>query len=197
LNRDEKELVVQLMENVDIEESEAKVLIRSLKGANGDEVEEKPELDDEIDFQVDAGNDELEDGNDVEYLRDGECELCDRYIKLTKHHLLPKETWSRMQTKFLHAADAKSKGEMDKVFTILGPGLSDMVDKLSLDRSKIREILQNTCEICRPCHSAVHRAHSNMELAMNFNSVEKLLSDESIRKFCQWASKQRAGKHKR
>ena len=25
-----------------------------------------------------------------EYLQDGECELCERYIKLTRHHLIPR-----------------------------------------------------------------------------------------------------------
>lgn len=135
--------------------------------------------------------------NDAEYLQDGECELCDRYIKLTKHHLIPKETWSRIRTKFVRAAEEKAKGEVDKARSVLGPGLIDVLERLSQDKSIIRDILHETCNICRQCHSAVHRAHCNMDLALHYNSVDKLLEDGDIRKFCRWASKQQPRKYKR
>ena len=35
-------------------------------------------------------NDEEYLSDSEEYLQDGECELCERYIKLTRHHLIPR-----------------------------------------------------------------------------------------------------------
>jgi len=43
--------------------------------------------------------------------------------------------------------------------------------------------------ICRMCHSYIHKRFSNMELASNYYTIELLLSDEKINKFCAWASK--------
>lgn len=51
--------------------------------------------------------------------------------------------------------------------------------------------LSRVTMVCRPCHSAIHRTHSNDVLAEHFNTVEKLLQDEAIFKFARWASKQR------
>ena len=43
--------------------------------------------------------------------------------------------------------------------------------------------------ICRMCHSYIHKAFSNIQLASNYYTIELLLSDEKINKFCRWASK--------
>lgn len=52
------------------------------------------------------------------------------------------------------------------------------------------EVDLNRCIIiCRMCHSYIHKAFSNIELASNYYTIELLLSDEKINKFCQWASK--------
>lgn len=53
------------------------------------------------------------------------------------------------------------------------------------------EELSRVTMICRPCHSAIHSAHSNDVLAKDLNTVEKLLQDDAIYKFARWASKQR------
>jgi hypothetical protein len=153
--------------------------------------------DEEDNTNLSASADDGFDYDETEYLQDGECELCDRYIKLTKHHLIPKETWPRIQRKLLRAAEEQCKGAVDKALIVLGPGLTSMLGRLSPDRSKIREILHETCSICRQCHSAVHRVHCNMELALHYNTVDKLLEDGDIRKFCRWVSKQPASKHTR
>ena len=68
---------------------------------------------------VDAGRDEDEDGG---MLGDGECQLCDRYIRLTRHHLIPRSTWPRMQQRLLNAAICKDLGEQGKARKCLGPG---------------------------------------------------------------------------
>ncbi|CAN0321321.1 unnamed protein product [Ectocarpus sp. 12 AP-2014] len=52
-------------------------------------------------------------------------------------------------------------------------------------------VLHRTIAICRPCHSAVHRAHDALALAERFTTVEELLADETIGRFVAWARKQR------
>ncbi|CAM9661674.1 unnamed protein product [Ectocarpus sp. 6 AP-2014] len=52
-------------------------------------------------------------------------------------------------------------------------------------------VLNRTIAICRPCHSAVHRAHDALALAERFTTVEELLADETIGCFVAWARKQR------
>eukprot|EP00980_Cylindrotheca_fusiformis_P028137 scaffold22583_cov106-Cylindrotheca_fusiformis.AAC.8 len=128
-------------------------------------------------------------------LFDGECELCDRYIRLTKHHLIPKSTWSRMESRLKQAADAKQKGHVKRATLLLGPGLEHVLDRLESRKNSVRSIMSKTCNICRPCHSAVHRTHDNMTLALSYNTVDQLLLDDRIVRFCKWASKQRPGKY--
>lgn len=133
-----------------------------------------------------------------EYIGEGECELCERFLELTKHHLIPKSTWARIETKLLRAAAAVDKHDPDHAKRILGHGLEHLhLDLKESTRSSIRHIMGKTCSICRPCHSAIHSTHDNMTLALNYNTVEKLLGDERIYKFCRWANKQKAGKHAR
>lgn len=52
-------------------------------------------------------------------------------------------------------------------------------------------VLNRTITICRPCHSAVHRAHDAAALAEHFTTLEALLADETIGRFVAWARKQR------
>jgi len=201
-------LVANLVDNLGIEEDQARNIIldlqRSYSSANSDEESRDSEgsnVDDDAEDSLSPDDNDDDDG--VEYLVDGECELCDRYIKLTKHHFIPKSTWPRMQTKLLHAAEANEKGDREKALLILGPGLDDILDDsrcrlmLSSDKAIIRAILHDTCDVCRQCHTTVHRTHTNMELALFFSTVEKLLNDEQISKFCKWASKQKTGKYNR
>mmetsp|Transcript_3452 Transcript_3452/g.9651 ORF Transcript_3452/g.9651 Transcript_3452/m.9651 type:complete len:256 (+) Transcript_3452:373-1140(+) len=209
-------LVENLIDNLGVEEAQARKIIVELErnvitGANSDNEESGSDDDGESSSSKDStDDDDADDG--VEYLVDGECELCDRYIKLTKHHLVPKSTWPRMQTKLLHAAEAIEKGDRDKALLILGPGLEDLLEDgensrggghsrhrmvLSSDKAVVRAILHDTCDICRQCHTTVHRTHGNMDLALYYNTVEKLLGNEDISKFCKWASKQKAGKYSR
>ena len=207
-------IVENLIDNLDIEEEQAEKIFSELKrssGLAGSDAEDSDDSDGDGDTMtptsLNDGNYEGED-SDGEYLDDGECELCDRFIKLTRHHLIPKQTWPRMQTKLLQAAEADERGDRDKARLILGHGLEDLLSDddgqqsrsrftLSSNKAVVRAILHDTCDICRQCHSTVHRTHTNMELALNYNSVEKLLEDEQISKFCKWASKQRSGKYKR
>lgn len=140
-----------------------------------------------------------QDDNDDEYIGEGECQLCERQTLLTRHHLIPRSTWPRLETRILHALGAwqKARGEKSDV---LGEGLQHLLlfvddDATTSDRATqrqyVRHALGQVCFICRQCHSAVHRTHDNMTLALSFNTVDKLIADPAIYKFAKWASSQR------
>jgi hypothetical protein len=209
-------LVNNLIDNLGIEEAEAQMIFLQLKRSDGyisGDDEESRDSEGENDADESSALVVCDDGDgesDGEYLDEGECELCDRFIKLTRHHLIPKSTWPRVQTKLLQAANAEESGDRKRALLILGHGLEYLLgdendsrscveckSKLSTDKAFVRAILHDTCDICRQCHTTVHRTHTNMELALNYNSVDKLLEDDRIAKFCKWASKQKTGKYKR
>jgi len=51
--------------------------------------------------------------------------------------------------------------------------------------------LLNTCaDICRQCHNAVHNLIDNKTLAQSFNTVDKLMAHEGIRKAVAYVSRQ-------
>ncbi len=133
------------------------------------------------------------DSSDGNYIQDGECELCEREVKLTRHHLIPRSTWPRIKPRFLQAAPHFIGGDIKKAEEILKMvipcGLSN--DHVSSWRGIKLFLSHYTCNICRLCHSEVHRRFDNLELSERRNSVEALLEDEEIRKFCKWANKQR------
>jgi len=206
-------LVENLIDNLGIEEAQAKTIFLELKRSDGcvrcddEEFDDSEGDDDAVESSSLNDTNYQDEENDDDYLVDGECELCDRYIKLTRHHFIPKTTWPRIRAKILQAAEAKENGDKERALLILGHGLENLLDDdngnrshagrqhvLSSDKAVVRAILHDTCDVCRQCHTTVHRTHTNMELALNYNSVEKLLEDDRISKFCEWASKQKNGK---
>ena len=55
-----------------------------------------------------------------------------------------------------------------------------------------REQMAQTIPLCRDCHSAVHRfVPKEKDLGRNYNTPEALLAHEQIKRFVQWARKQR------
>ena len=52
----------------------------------------------------DGGDGDDGDDDDGDYIGEGECELCERTVKLTRHHLVPKSTWPRMRKRLWNAA---------------------------------------------------------------------------------------------
>jgi hypothetical protein len=179
-----------LQEYLDLSEDQTKELASRLKQALVD-----PDFEEDEEDEPTSGPSVDENEEDGMMLFDGECELCDRYIQLTKHHLIPKSTWPRLQVRLLHAAEANEKGDMERALSLLGPGLEHLLHTLTTDKTSIRGILRQTCDICRPCHTAVHKAHANMDLALLYSSVDKLLEHEQISRFCKWANKQRPGRY--
>lgn len=152
-----------------------------------------------------------DDDDDGAWIGEGECELCERTIPLTRHHLIPRSTWPRYETRLLNAFAALDKGNADKALVIAGEGLAHLLDDykavesetksassssatLTADRRHVvRQMMQRVCLICTKCHSAIHRTHDNMTLGISYNTVDKLIADPAIYRFCQWASKQRYG----
>ena len=157
---------------------------------NDDDDDERPGSD------IDFSNDEEDDG---EYIGEGECELCEREIKLTRHHLIPKTTWSKFKKKIPQAVEAMTCGQEDKARMILGGTLADDLPSEIVENPNnailLRRFLSQTCNICRPCHSTVHTLHNELELAEKFYTIDKLLDDQELLKFCKWASKQKCGKY--
>ncbi|EED89864.1 predicted protein [Thalassiosira pseudonana CCMP1335] len=171
--------------------------------------------DDSDDEEEEDEEEDIEPEGDDYFIGKGECELCERTIKLTRHHLIPKSTWPRMKKRLLNAAPTieamnavRSNKSIDndiqeetqqvlqlKLEKALGTAKMDLTNlPASITQATIRCYLSQVCNLCRQCHSAVHRIHSEWELATEFNTIDRLLECEDVRKFGMWANKQRPGK---
>lgn len=54
-----------------------------------------------------------------------------------------------------------------------------------------KEQLNQGINICRQCHSGIHRQYDEMQLAKTFNTLEKLMNDEVLTRHFDWVSKQK------
>ena len=105
---------------------------------------------------------------------DGTCELCERDVRRTFHHLIPKETHNRYLKK-----------------KTLPENITAIANEIGIDASMSRVWLNTYgTMICSSCHSAVHRAASNEELAEKYNTVELLLEHPQVYAFAKYNSKQ-------
>lgn len=96
--------------------------------------------------------------------RPKECELCDRPMFLTIHHLFPRSEHDY----FLRHPPA------------------------DLPLTKQDLLVNYRAWLCRPCHSAVHRIATNRELGTLYWSLELLMGNEELRRWVGYVSKQRA-----
>lgn len=196
-------LWVLLQDYFSLSEPEVKRMFPLFEGNSKDaDVKDGCNIQDELVYN-DQVWENLSNEDEEMMIGEGECELCERSIRLTKHHLIPKSTWKRIAPQLLHAAKAFQKGNSERAQQILEDyGLWHLEPDLRLAgenyQKSLKQLLQHqTCNICRPCHSTVHSTHDNIVLATQYNTVEKLSQDDSIYRFCKWANKQRAGKHAR
>ena len=97
----------------------------------------------------------------------GCCELCERYILLTFHHLIPRDTHARYLGKCLPQGVL---GEPTKLF-----------------------LHSYGAWLCRPCHNFIHSFASNVTLAEEYNSIERLLEQPQVLKWKEFASTCRVG----
>lgn len=58
-----------------------------------------------------------------------------------------------------------------------------------------REQMNETIDICRPCHSNVHAVFTEKELEGNYRTLESLASHPDIVKFTQWIATKPDGTH--
>ncbi|EJK75066.1 hypothetical protein THAOC_03226 [Thalassiosira oceanica] len=148
---------------------------------------------------------EIGNGDEGEFIREGECELCERDVKLTRHHLIPKTCWPKMKKRLhlaspvlqsLHAMKGgKETGgamlQRQLLQKIMGQDFSPEELPSTITNESVRAYLSQVCLSCRQCHSAVHRVHPEWELAMHYHTMDRLLTSPEVLKFAKWASKQK------
>jgi len=187
-------------EFLDVSSHESRSILKTAF-SNADDQDSQASVSDEnnevLEFDDDEDSNASEDSADA-YIQEGECELCEREMKLSQHHLIPKCTWKNIKQRFLSAAKPYRESNFKEVREILdlGDTLPEGLSSRTFTSGvSIKLFLASyTANLCRACHSCVHSNHSNKELAERYNSIEQLLADERIRKFCKWQSKQKPGK---
>ena len=202
-------LTNELVNFFDLSVEQTKKVIKSILLEDIVSSDSETEIENEIDNDYENYDNEAENENENEYIIEGECELCERYMKLTSHHLIPKSTWPKLKKKVFQNKSKKSHLETLAF-------LQDCWDKKNNNRQETLSSSQNQnnhirewsrqslhtflshycCRVCRPCHSCIHSTHDNESLAKYYNTVDDLLSDKTIYKFCKWANKQNPGKYK-
>lgn len=68
---------------------------------------------------------------------------------------------------------------------------SNHKNKWFLKRFEKTDMRERGIYVCRPCHSQIHKLHSEKELGRHFNTLASLLADENLQKFIGWVKKQR------
>lgn len=111
------------------------------------------------------------------YTRTVECEICEREVPLTYHHLIPRST---------HEKALKRKWHPESMLNSVA-WLCRCVSLRHIIRSKTLTLVN------RPCHSTVHHVASNDDLAQNYYTIELLLQREDIQRWRSYASKKRFG----
>jgi hypothetical protein len=166
-----------------------------------------------------------DDDDDDCFVGPGECEMCERHVKLTRHHLIPKSTWRRIEPRLQqlvlrhsnnNSNDVSSKSENAPMNHDACPSihwalhLIPQIERAAIDKSTsnsarrhaspnvtcsvIRQVLQHqTIDVCRPCHNQIHKTYDNLQLATEFNTLERILNDPTLFAFAKWANKQRSG----
>jgi predicted HNH restriction endonuclease len=61
---------------------------------------------------------------------------------------------------------------------------------LSKKRAELTdEELSEVILVCRTCHDAIHKFYDERTLALELNTLEKLLNDEKLKRHFKWVSK--------
>ncbi|BBN20096.1 hypothetical protein MPTK1_8g16410 [Marchantia polymorpha subsp. ruderalis] len=54
-----------------------------------------------------------------------------------------------------------------------------------------KQNINDGIDICRPCHSAIHKLFDHETMALKVNTLEKILEDERVQRWVRYAEKQR------
>ena len=104
---------------------------------------------------------DVQDGSDDD-IAPSDCQVCERHVRLTRHHLFPRE--------------------MHKFCLKRGVATADQLERSVL-------------HCCRLCHNAIHRFFTNEDLALRYNTLALLLSDDKFFRFARWNAGQPAGRN--
>lgn len=113
---------------------------------------------------LDAEEASNDDDDDENLLDMDQCEMCERRMPLTFHHLFPR----KLHKKLASATSSESDGIPKELLRTVG------------------------IMICRPCHSMLHRTFDHDRLAGELNNLEAIMGRPEIQKWVQWAAKQRS-----
>lgn len=154
-------------------------------GLDGLDMEEIHEVAQTLSLLTNTSTDDTGDEDDADGARvvddDGCCELCDREIRRTFHHLVPKETHNR------YLKRSRLPANLEAYVTPDG-------NRAECTRSWLGG---HGIMICGACHGSIHRAETNKTLAEEYNTLERILSHPKIRAFAEYNAHQRVGAHKR
>lgn len=122
-------------------------------------------------------------------LAKNECELCERVMPLTIHHLIPRST----HPYFLAHQSLLSDTLLQ---AILGP--ESAVSSTSARRSASTtgltkaHLLAHQARVCRPCHSQIHTLiPDHRELGREYSTIDRLVERDDIRKWVHYIRAQR------
>lgn len=119
-----------------------------------------------------GGPDDEPDGEEDEEIDDGSCEMCERFVKRTFHHLIPKEMHGRYLKK-----------------NRLPENLEEAMPNAECTRSFLHS---HGVKVCKTCHWAIHDAEPNDVLAEERNTLALLLEHPKIYRFAKYNSKRKA-----
>jgi len=157
-------------------------------------------------------DDREDSGSDLE---DNECEICERVMPLTRHHLIPKTTHKKYIDRPNHVlihfhstgrlSAALTRSVSATLFVRHKPDYHQGDDKVHSKQVEQKESEgQDECtvmyskeflnryvmHICRPCHSAIHSFIDQETMAKDFHSLDLLLQNEKVKKFIPFIRKQ-------
>ena len=106
----------------------------------------------------------------------GPCEMCGLPLRLTFHHLIPKETHGKIL-----------KRGVAREATIV-----PLLPQPQMAGAELRAWLNtHGINICGQCHRKVHQTLPNEELARKLNTLELVLAHEDIKRYLAWKRKQK------
>ena len=101
--------------------------------------------------------------------RRGVCRICERNVLRTFHHLVPRHTHNKISKRKRGLLAPK----VEEVYLTHNPK-----GKTRWDWLQTHGIM-----ICGKCHRFVHRTENNMTLALQYNTLDKLLRHPELRKW--------------
>jgi len=107
------------------------------------------------------------------------CPICTRRIKLTSHHLVPREVHNQLVR----------RGNLPENIESLYQQFLQNGGKKASKCSRKAWLKLHTVNICKGCHSHLHRLESNKNLALKFNTLHLVREHPGMLRWASYASK--------